>query len=384
LGSAFTYQGRLRDSGGTPIEDTCDFTFGLWDAESGGTQVGTDSLVSGVAVADGYFAVSVNSGGEFGTFAFAGEERWLEIAVQCTGDPTPVTLSPRQLLSAAPYAHYALNVASHNHWGETWTGSGTGLNLSGGSTGLRGSGSSNGLWGVSASSVGRGVFGHSTAITGTTYGVYGQSDSNEGFGVVGVVGATSGATYGVLGQSSSPDGTGVRGYNNATSGQARGVYGQSTSPEGRAVLGWASASSGSTYGVYGQSDSSGGAGVYGTNAAGGWAGFFNGDVTITGAAIGFFPRPAYDSGWQDIAQGQTTTLTHNLGGDPLNYVVDMWCLDDTGWYDINQVGYGFYHNQYGVSQGAAWLRLDNTSINISRNVEDGACKQIRIRIWVYQ
>ncbi len=107
LGSGFTYQGQLKDSGGNPIDSTCSFTFSLWDAVSGGTQVGSDSVVAGVAVVGGYFAALVNGGGEFGAGAFAGEARWLEIAVQCTGDPGPTPLSPRQPLNAAPYASYS-------------------------------------------------------------------------------------------------------------------------------------------------------------------------------------------------------------------------------------------------------------------------------------
>ncbi|MGC8960446.1 MAG: hypothetical protein ACP5OO_11825, partial [Chloroflexia bacterium] len=40
LGTAFTYQGQLR-SGGNPVSGTCDFQFGLWDAETGGSQIGS-------------------------------------------------------------------------------------------------------------------------------------------------------------------------------------------------------------------------------------------------------------------------------------------------------------------------------------------------------
>jgi hypothetical protein len=107
IGAGFTYQGRLKDSGGSPINDTCDFTFGLWDAASGGSQIGGDSAIAGVEVADGYFAVLVNGGGEFGSSAFAGESRWLQITVQCSSDPGPITLSPRQQITTAPYARYS-------------------------------------------------------------------------------------------------------------------------------------------------------------------------------------------------------------------------------------------------------------------------------------
>ena len=106
LGSAFTYQGRLRKDG-SAITDTCDFQFSLWDAASDGDQVGTTQTTSGVSVADGYFAVSLNSGGEFGSDAFAGDARYLQIAAKCTGDGDFVTLDGRVALTAAPYALYA-------------------------------------------------------------------------------------------------------------------------------------------------------------------------------------------------------------------------------------------------------------------------------------
>ncbi|MCL6649704.1 MAG: hypothetical protein K6U89_15390, partial [Chloroflexi bacterium] len=39
LGTAFTYQGQLT-RGGSPVTGQCDFTFQLFDAASGGSQVG--------------------------------------------------------------------------------------------------------------------------------------------------------------------------------------------------------------------------------------------------------------------------------------------------------------------------------------------------------
>ena len=41
IGTAFTYQGSLEKPAGTPVNDTCDFRFGLWDALTGGNQKGT-------------------------------------------------------------------------------------------------------------------------------------------------------------------------------------------------------------------------------------------------------------------------------------------------------------------------------------------------------
>ena len=58
---------------------------------------------------------------------------------------------------------------AHDHWGESWSGSGTGLTLMGGTMGLAGNGSSYGVYGSTVG--GRGVYGASTS----GYGVYGYS-----------------------------------------------------------------------------------------------------------------------------------------------------------------------------------------------------------------
>ena len=53
-GTAFTYQGQLRDGSG-PVNATCDLEFRLWDAQEGGAQVGGTIPLEGVPadLADG-------------------------------------------------------------------------------------------------------------------------------------------------------------------------------------------------------------------------------------------------------------------------------------------------------------------------------------------
>jgi hypothetical protein len=104
LGTGFTYQGQLKNSGGSPITATCSLRFTLWDAASSGVQIGSSSTVDGVGVTNGYFTTQVNSAGEFGLSAFNGEARWLKIEVKCTGDASYIALSPLQPLTPAPYA----------------------------------------------------------------------------------------------------------------------------------------------------------------------------------------------------------------------------------------------------------------------------------------
>jgi len=103
MGTAFTYQGQLRQSG-APVDGTCDFQFDLWNAASAGTQIGSTLTQTGVAVTRGLFTVLL----DFGASPFQGEARYLESAVRCpTGSGSYTTLSPRQALTPVPYALYA-------------------------------------------------------------------------------------------------------------------------------------------------------------------------------------------------------------------------------------------------------------------------------------
>ena len=92
IGTAFTYQGSLEKPAGTPLTDTCDFRFGLWDAAAGGSQVGASpQTIADVGVDGGVFTVAI----DFGSAALDGSARWLAVEVQCSGDPAFAVLSPR-------------------------------------------------------------------------------------------------------------------------------------------------------------------------------------------------------------------------------------------------------------------------------------------------
>ena len=166
------------------------------------------------------------------------------------------------------------------------------------------------LQGDNLGTSGRGVFGFSSAASGSiTHGVYGQSYSLQGRGVEGNASAATGTTYGVVGSTSSDEGTGVfgqggigvQGFNNHASKPAlvghayqnttgvlgysgsstvpaaqlkTGVYGHAIQDSGsRGVWGRANAGRG----VYGQATS--GKGVYGTASSGTAAYFKGGDGT---------------------------------------------------------------------------------------------------------
>jgi hypothetical protein len=279
VGGGFTYQGSLKD-GGNPANGQYDFTFELYDALTGGNQVGTTQTFLNQMVTEGLFTVSL----DFGVSAFQGQARWLEIAVRQAGGGAYTTLSPRQSLTAVPYAMslmpsavitsalpgVALSVINTNANGTGVYGynggASSGFGVFGDSfenTGVYGrSNEGDGVQGYSTS--GRGVVGDSSSndgVQGYSFGsgrgVYGDSTSGEGVsgsGVIGVYGnSTSGSGIGVSGVNTSNTGWATSGVNNANSGNARGVVG------------------GSTYGyaVYGGS----------TN---GWAGWFDGNVNVTG------------------------------------------------------------------------------------------------------
>jgi len=103
LGRAFTYQGRLND-GGAPANGSYDLTFTLYDSASGPTVINMPLTNAATAVSNGLFTVTLDCG----PGAFTGDARWLEIAVRTNGSSGDfVTLSPRQALTATPYARYA-------------------------------------------------------------------------------------------------------------------------------------------------------------------------------------------------------------------------------------------------------------------------------------
>jgi hypothetical protein len=153
-----------------------------------------------------------------------------------------------------------------------------------------------GVWGVSTN--GRGVHGSSTTGTGV------RGESTDGIAVYGL---TADGTTGVLGESTRNGGTGVHGKGNvgtnawgvfgesfsgigvrgeSTNGTAvygltngaHGVFGESTLENGTGVIGIANTGV-SAWGVFGQS--SGGVGVVGSSSTG-KAGYFSGDVEVTG------------------------------------------------------------------------------------------------------
>ncbi|MCD6555133.1 MAG: hypothetical protein J7M16_14135 [Anaerolineae bacterium] len=100
------------------------------------------------------------------------------------------------------------------------------------------------------------------------------------------------------------------------------------------------------------------------------------------------PNPTYDSGWVSLTAGAAaTTLTHGIGGNPDDYIVDMQYKSPGS--GVNQRYYG--GNDFGASPptgmnandrvGAYWRSLTASSITVYRRPEDIYAPQVRIRIW---
>ena len=91
--TTFTYQGELTESG-TPANGSYNMDFALWDALSGGNQVGSTIQFIAQSVTDGLFTVRL----DFGADVFDGSQLWLAITVDGS------ELVPRQPLTGAPFA----------------------------------------------------------------------------------------------------------------------------------------------------------------------------------------------------------------------------------------------------------------------------------------
>lgn len=375
VASKISYQGRLTDAGGNPLNDNYNLVFQLWDDATAGSQVGVDIVRNNVAVSNGLFTVDLDVPQD----AFNGQALWLR--VQVSGQ----WLSPRQELLPVPYA---LSLKP----GATIYNS-TGVGVKGrsddddGVVGWTGASDKSGVFGNSQ--VGTGVAGRSEAASG--YGLAGTATAENGRGVYGSAGGSDGV--GVYGRSDL--GRGVEGRTTSDDEWVSAIYGKNVGA-GDGVYGWSQNRHG-TYGVTSSQDADH-AGVYGVNHGAGPAIKADGDLVVKGAYRGDigpnggapFPRPAYDSGWQSIAQGETRPFPHGIGGNPDNYVVDLQFQDQAG--GRHQLGYGgeTYLSHIGIGyfnlddEGAFWHSLNDQQIMVTRMDNDTYIAKVRVRIWVYK
>jgi hypothetical protein len=106
-GTAFTYQGQL-NAGGSPANGSFDLAFSLFDTVTGGTAGAGPITNSATVVSNGLFTVTL----DFGAGVFTGVNYWLDISVSPAGSNAFTELTPRQPLTATPYALYSPNAGS--------------------------------------------------------------------------------------------------------------------------------------------------------------------------------------------------------------------------------------------------------------------------------
>ncbi len=203
VGTTFTYQSQLKTASG-PVTGLCDLAFRLYDDVSVGNQVGS-AITSTVPITHGLFTTQL----DFGVSAFTGDARWLQIAVRCpSGSGSFATLSPRQALTAAPYAlalpglytqqnafspnvigGYSGNFISSTVVGSVIAGGGSassGLNRVTGSYGVVGGGANNTATDWSAT-----VSGGTSNTANGTYATVGGGSSNTASGYAATIGGGS-------------------------------------------------------------------------------------------------------------------------------------------------------------------------------------------------
>ena len=308
MGTGFTYQGHLND-GGAPANGAYDMIFNLYDDATNGTVLGTFSIFGAVPVTNGRFTVELNSHGEFGTNAFKGEARWLQIGVRTNSNNALnpwIHLSPRQALHSTPQAMFAQNASNADNASIAATvadGAITGSKLASGAVQANNLapgaldwanisgipvGFADGVDNGAAYTAGAGLslsganqfsvnFGSSGAADtaarsdhqhfGSKWG--GSASWGIGLGVTNTSGTFAAGVYGQQG-----DGSGFPYFFGSVaagvwgeSSHGSGVYGASGYANGNGVFGYAAKTNGNSAGVAGQSVSTSGAGVRGLATA---------------------------------------------------------------------------------------------------------------------
>jgi hypothetical protein len=166
---AFTYQGRLTNQGAS-FTGAADMIFRVYDAQTGGQPQSPELSVSNVPVDGGVFSAELP--GDPSWFRKA-PDLYLEILVRHAGSGAYSTLTPRQRITAAPAALFAIqaseaDVAQSVAWSgitgvpasvsgafSPWTAAAGGINFAGGRVGV-GTGTPAAAMHVSTGSVGSG------------------------------------------------------------------------------------------------------------------------------------------------------------------------------------------------------------------------------------
>ena len=167
VASKISYQGRLTDVGGNPLNGNYNLVFQLWDHPEAGSQVSGDIVRNSVPVSNGLFTVDLDVPQE----AFNGQALWLRIQVNGQW------LSPRQELLPVPYAlslRPGATIEGHSFYGLS--------SITTYSYGLRGESSSAslgaGVIGINTGGVGDGI----QAISNGRAGIRAWGEGPDSFG----------------------------------------------------------------------------------------------------------------------------------------------------------------------------------------------------------
>lgn len=339
LGTGFTYQGQLKQNG-VSVNGPADLVFALWTEPGAGAQVGPTLTFDGLGgnpapatVAGGLFQVELN----FGPGVFTGSDLYLDVQARFpAGAGAYVPVGPRQKITAAPYALFALNTGvSGNTLDQAYDQGGPGagriINADAGAVQINGTGGFNvstvlnvntttpfvglnrtsrvttseyfgvtapvasgfgGMYMNTTGTTGQPFYGYATGGTARSYHYYDQSDETWKLNVNGdrvVVQRTTGnvgigdTTPDTRLEVRSSDTTAISGtttaafsYGVSGSGTSAGVYGSSGASNGAGVEGVNNTSGGA--GVSGSSSAQGGSGVSGiaNNGTGVYGQSFNG------------------------------------------------------------------------------------------------------------
>ena len=282
--TTFTYQGHLAQDG-DPAEGAYEFEVRLLD--NLGVQIGMTQTASEI-VSAGAFSMEL----DFGTGAFDGNTRYLEISVRSVVDGGAYTaLSPNQLVTSTPVAQFALsgNEGPQGVQGDEGSAGSQGDPGADGDDGVQGDQGlqgDQGIQGLSGADGAQGTQGDPGTPGDSHWSLFNSSTYFD-TGNVGI--GTDSPNYPLHVETSEM--WAMNAFNNATTGYATGVYAATASTGGRGVNGLAFAISGDTFGVVGESRSSVGVGVYGyaeasagsnygvrghTNSSSGYAGYFSG------------------------------------------------------------------------------------------------------------